>query len=149
MPEGMCLKSDGFASDLFDPASSLTLAQYSKEKGLPYLDVGYPIPVETFISYGLEFQRRFVKQLEPIDITTVKAVSDGFSLTTSDGEALNARKVVVAVGISHFAYLPPLLAGLPSDFVSHSSAHHDMAKFRGRRVAVIAPAPPPSTSLRS
>jgi thioredoxin reductase len=45
--------------------------------------------------------------------------------------------VVLAVGITHLAYMPPSLAGLPSDSVSHSFTHHDLEPFRGRKVVVI------------
>ena len=138
MPAGMHLKSDGFASDLYDPDSALTLAQYCKERALPYQDVGFPVPLELFTSYGLQFQQRFVPQVEETEIVSLAPVSAGFRLATATGETLTARKVVVAVGVSHFAYVPPLLASsLPQDFLTHSSAHHDVAAMRGRRVAII------------
>src|SRR5215467_389452 len=60
MPAGMHLKSEGFASNLSDPDEQFTLRRYSFERGLPYQDIGYPVPLETFIEYGLEFQRRLV-----------------------------------------------------------------------------------------
>jgi thioredoxin reductase len=43
----------------------------------------------------------------------------------------------VAAGITHFGYLPSFLADLPREQVTHSSAHRDLSKFRGRSVAVI------------
>jgi cation diffusion facilitator CzcD-associated flavoprotein CzcO len=64
MPKGMCLKSDGFASSLYDPDDSFTLAHFCRETGLPYQHSGLPIPLETFLSYGLAFQQRLVPQLE-------------------------------------------------------------------------------------
>jgi cation diffusion facilitator CzcD-associated flavoprotein CzcO len=48
MPKGMRLKSEGFASSLYDPDSKFTLAAYCKERGLAYADTGMPIPLETF-----------------------------------------------------------------------------------------------------
>jgi lysine/ornithine N-monooxygenase len=138
MPQGMHLKSDGFASDLYDPGSALTLAQYCKERALPYQDLGFPVPLEMFTSYGMEFQRRFVPQLEETEITSLSPVSDGFMLRTADGATLTARKVVVAAGVSHFAYIPAMLtAAIPRDSLTHSSAHHDVAALRGRKVAII------------
>src|SRR5215472_7729620 len=68
MPAGMCLKSEGFASSLSDPDGLFTLRRYSAEQGLPYQDVGYPVPLETFIRYALEFQRRLVPTLEETDV---------------------------------------------------------------------------------
>jgi thioredoxin reductase len=61
----------------------------------------------------------------------------GFTLTLEDGEDLNARRVVVAVGIGHFAWLPPILEGIPPALVTHSSDHHALDKFADREVAVI------------
>jgi len=44
---------------------------------------------------------------------------------------------VLAVGITHFDYVPENLASLPAEFLSHSSRHHDVEQFRGREVIVI------------
>jgi thioredoxin reductase len=138
MPAGMHLKSDGFASDLYDPASTLTLAQFCRQRALPYQDVGFPVPLELFTAYGMEFQRRFVPLVEETEITALTPESDAFRLTTGDGGTLTARKVVVAVGVSHFAYVPPTLASsLPQDSLTHSSAHQDVAVMRGRKIAII------------
>jgi cation diffusion facilitator CzcD-associated flavoprotein CzcO len=137
MPKGMLLKSEGFASSLYDPDSSFTLRQYCLENRVPYADVGLPVPVETFIAYGLEFQRRFAPHLEQTDITSVTRIPEGFALTTATGETLQARKVIVAAGISHFSYLPPFLMQLPSEYVTHSFYRNDLSEFDGRRVAVI------------
>jgi cation diffusion facilitator CzcD-associated flavoprotein CzcO len=38
------LKSDGFASSLYDPDSAFTLARYCQEQSLPYADVDLPVP---------------------------------------------------------------------------------------------------------
>lgn len=138
MPAGMHLKSDGFASDLYDPGSTLTLAKYCKQHGLPYQDLGYPVPLELFTAYGMEFQRRFVPQLEEKEITSLKPVSDGFLLTSADGATITARKVVVAAGVTHFGYVPPMFASsMPKESLTHSSAHQDVAAMRGRRIAII------------
>src|SRR5262245_42615097 len=55
MPRGMKLKSEGFASFLYDPESSFTLKKYCQKEQLPYADLGLPVPLETFTAYGLEF----------------------------------------------------------------------------------------------
>src|SRR5260370_23419970 len=58
MPKGMCLKSEGFASSLYDANLEFTLGTYCKRENLPYADIGLPVPLETFTKYGLEFQKR-------------------------------------------------------------------------------------------
>ena len=137
MPHGMCLKSDGFASNLYDPADSFTLEQYCTEQALPYQRSGLPIPLETFVGYGLEFQRRMVPHLEPVDVTHLSRVRGGFRLTTEDGGTLTARRVILAVGITHFAYTPPMLAALPPELSTHSSAYGDVRHFAGKVVVVV------------
>src|SRR5277367_6195664 len=72
MPKGMLLKSDGFASSLYDPGSTFTLRRYCQEMNLPYADVGLPVPLETFAAYGMEFQKRLVPMLEETNITAVR-----------------------------------------------------------------------------
>jgi len=137
MPEGMLLKSDGFASSLYDPDSAFTLRHYCAEKNLPYSDVGIPVSREIFVDYGLEFQKRMVPTLEETNITSVKRNPAGFELQAANGSTIYARKVILAAGITDFGYLPPLLADLPREKVTHSSHHHDLSKFSGQKVAVI------------
>ncbi len=137
MPRGMRLKSEGFASSLYDPNSSFTLGHYCQEKNIPYADIGLPVPIETFIGYGLEFQRRFVPELEEKHVVSVERTDSGFRLVLDDGEALAAGKIIVAAGISHFAYVPPILSTLPQTAVSHSSLHSDPGQFKDRDVAVV------------
>ncbi len=131
------LKSDGFASSLYDPDSAFTLARYCQEQSLPYADVGLPVPIETFVAYGLEFQKRFVAQLEETEVTTVTRIPGGFELATQTGETVRSKRVVVAAGITHFGYIPPMFRVLPQEFLTHSSDHKDVSSFEGRRVAVI------------
>lgn len=137
MPKGMFLKSDGFASSLYDPGSTFTLRHYCEEKSLSYADVGTPVPLETFVAYGMEFQKRFVPTLEETNITAVRHVSSGFELESADGNMMQARQVVVAAGLTHFSYMPDFLSDLPPEYVTHSFEHHDLSRFRGRVLAVV------------
>jgi cation diffusion facilitator CzcD-associated flavoprotein CzcO len=137
MPKGMFLKSDGFASGLYDPDGAFTLRHYCAETNQPYADVGIPVPLETFTAYGIEFQKRMVPSLEQVEITSVKSTPQGFEVTTETGERFPARRVVVAAGITHFGWLPPELTRLPREFATHSSAYGDLSPFKGRKVVVV------------
>lgn len=137
MPKGMHLKSDGFASSLYAPDPGFTIGEFCRRKGLPYDDTSQPVPLETFVAYGMEFQKRFVPDLEQKRVLSVERSAAGFTLEMEDGERFQARKVVVAIGIGKFARVPPILADLPEKFVSHSSAHSDLSGFRGREIAVV------------
>jgi thioredoxin reductase len=137
MPKGMLLKSDGFASTVADPTLNFTLKHFCAEKGIQYADLGTPVRLDTFSAYGLAFRDRLVPELEDTVVTELNRTPEGFTLRLEDGELVAARRVVLAVGITHFEYTPPGLTQLPADFVSHSFAHHDLEPFRGRKVAVI------------
>jgi hypothetical protein len=137
MPKGMHLKSEGFASSLYDPHSEYTLERHCRQKGIPYADVGLPVPLETFSSYGLEFQRKFVPGLERRPVVSLSRCAGGFQIGLEGGEVVKARKVVAAVGLSYFDYVPPVLSGLPEEFVTHSSRHSNPEVLRGREVAVV------------
>jgi thioredoxin reductase len=137
MPQGMCLKSDGYASTLYDPRQAFTLKRFCEENQLEYKHSGMPIPLETFVAYGLEFQKLMVPQLEPCDIRSVQQARGGFALETAHGERFTAKRVVLAVGIRHFTYMPPQLEGLPPEAVTHSFSYGEVAHFAGKRVLVV------------
>jgi thioredoxin reductase len=137
MPKGMSLKSDGFASNLSDPQGLLTLEKFCAERGIEYAHTTVPVRLDTFSSYGLTFKDRMVPELEDKMVTSIEQSADGFRLRLDDGEVLAARRVILAVGITHFEYVPSNLAHLPSEFVSHSFHHPDPSKFRNRNVVVI------------
>jgi thioredoxin reductase len=137
MPKGMRLKSEGFASSLADAKDEFTLGAYCKQEGLPYQDLHRPVPLETFVAYGLAFQKKFVSNLETTLVESIQPAGGDFELRLADGERVFARKVIVAVGIAKFAHVPSVFSGISPDLVSHSSAHGDLRRFKGREVAVV------------
>jgi cation diffusion facilitator CzcD-associated flavoprotein CzcO len=137
MPKGMSLKSEGFASCLYDPRDEFPLSVYCADKGIPYADVAIPVKLDTFIAYGMEFQKRFVPNLEKTQVTSVSKKGDHFELTTANGDVALAREVVVAAGIAHFARLPEFLKPVGNGVVSHSAEHSDLSGFKGKKVGVL------------
>jgi thioredoxin reductase len=136
MPVGMRLKSDGFASNLY-AGSSYTLKAYCAEQGLAYDDLQIPVPLETFVGYGLAFQKRFVPMLEEKRVVALARHGGAFDLTLDDGSRFTASRVVVACGINEYAYVPPEVSGLDAGLCSHASVHRELSVFAGKRVAVI------------
>lgn len=137
MPKGMMLKSDGFASNIYDPDEAFTLGKFCAEKGIKYSDAGQPVRLETFSAYGLAFTERLLPELEDKLVVGLDRISGGFNLRLDDGEVVTAQRVVLAVGITHFEYVPEKLAHLPVQFLTHSFRHADPEEFRGRSVVVI------------
>jgi thioredoxin reductase len=137
MPKGMQLKSDGFASDLYDPDRNYPIRKFCAEQGIAYNDWGIPVRLDTFVKYGHAFQKKHVPMLETIPVVNVSKTADGFEVSLENGERVAAHSVVMATGISFYDYVPESLAGLPAELCTHSHAHSDVSRFRGKRVAVI------------
>ena len=137
MPPGMLLKSDGFASNLSDPAREYPLGRFCSENGKPYADQGKPVPLETFVDYGVAFQKRMVPELEDDWVTGIARNGDGYELTLRGGGQARTRNIVLAVGITFYAYVPPELERLGSERVIHSADCCNGAQFSGKKVVVI------------
>jgi thioredoxin reductase len=133
----MLLKSEGCASSLSSPEPGCLLSDYCLERGVPYGDMGIPVPLETFVDYGLSFQRRLVPHLEQAGVDRITHSGRGYQVDLTTGETVDARRVVVAVGITHFARMPETFSHVHSDHITHSSAHRDFEEFAGRDVTVI------------
>jgi cation diffusion facilitator CzcD-associated flavoprotein CzcO len=137
MPADMMLKSDGFVSNLSSPAPGFTLKDYSSRNNLHYADQALPVSLKTFLAYSQWFREQQVPDLETRMVTNIARGTNGFIVTLDDGETFAARSVVLACGITWYAYTPSVLAPLPADVLSHSFDHREMDRFQGKEVAVI------------
>jgi pyridine nucleotide-disulfide oxidoreductase len=143
MPLGMYLKSTPLASSIAAPCRGSTLADFCTAMGEEPLAGHRPVPIESFIRYGLWFQRRHVPGVETTRVVRVARHASHFEVALDDGEELVTSNVVVATGLSGVERMPPELIGLRSggshatDLVSHSSEHQDLSRLAGRRVAVL------------
>jgi FAD-dependent urate hydroxylase len=137
MPAGMYLKSQGFASNLSDPAGTHTLEAFCRATDRPYKYYGLPVALDTFVAYGQWFAAEQVPNLEETLVTHLGQQGGQFELGLAGGETLRARRVVIAAGVEHFAYVPEPLASLPSEVCTHSSAHTDLSVFGGKQVIVV------------
>jgi hypothetical protein len=134
MPKGMKLRSPWPATHIADPDNLLTLDAYSSVSCMGRPD---PLPLEDFVRYGEWFWKTALPDLDPRRVTKVAAAARGFWLTLEDGGTLQARRVVIAMGLANQEYRPPEFEGLPPHFVSHTADHADLGPFAGKRVAVI------------
>lgn len=137
MPKDMLLKSDGFASNLYDPGGELTLGKFCAERQIEYSDTRISVKLDTFVRYGLAFKDRFVAELENKTVVGLEKDLSGYRLELNTGELLRAAQVVLAVGITHFSHIPEAIRSLPERFVSHSYQRQEVNKFRGLSVVVI------------
>ncbi|HEY1630054.1 MAG TPA: NAD(P)-binding domain-containing protein [Rhizomicrobium sp.] len=136
MPRTMQLKSEGLASSLSSPKDGSRLEHYCAAHDLAYRDHDLPVGLDQFNAYATSFAERFVPELEDTLVTGLVRDGEDFALTLATGERLTARKVVMAVGITSFAYTPQMLSGLGAR-VSHSWDHRDAGQFAGKDVVVL------------
>jgi hypothetical protein len=134
MPVGMCLRSNWDASHIADPAHQLTLDYFRHQSGNHF---SKPIPVERFIEYGRWYQARAVPNVDRRQVQSVVGAPRGFKITLNDGEEFTSRRVIIAAGISQFAYRPEEFSGISSSLASHTSEHNDLREFRGKKVLVV------------
>jgi len=134
MPVGMLLRSGWAASHIPDPNGSLTLETYRTASRNHF---STPVPLDRFVDYGLWYQRQAAPDLDRRKIVRVEVDAKGFRLTFEVGEAVLARRVVVAAGIGSFAWRPAQFAHLPNSLASHTSEHRDFQRFVAKKVLVV------------
>jgi thioredoxin reductase len=137
MPAGMHLKSDGFASHLYDPKGEYTLKQHCALHNIEYADLGVPVSLELFVSYGVAFQKKLVPSLQEVRVTKVRRTQGVFELALATGEQLRAKRVIIATGLNDVEYMPEVLKALPATLRSHSAQIADVTVFRGKQVVVL------------
>lgn len=137
MPRGMYLKSEGFASNISDPARAYTLERYCAEHGIEYGPLAAPIALDTFVGYGDWFRKCAVPGLRVQRVGRMRMYDGGFRLQLDAGDTLRARRVVVASGMQGFAYLPGELGRLSSRRATHCFDYLEPERARGLDVAVL------------
>jgi cation diffusion facilitator CzcD-associated flavoprotein CzcO len=134
MPRGMFLRSPWAASHIGHPSSRFSLDAFERTRSSR---IGRPVPLGDFIAYGHWFREQASPDIDERQVSRVDRLDDGFRVVLEDGEMVLGDRVVVAAGISAFAFRPSEFASVPEELASHSSDHADLGRFQGRRVAVV------------
>jgi len=134
MPVGMLLRSNWTATQIADPSRSLTLEAF---QAATKTRLSTPVPLDSFVKYGLWYQREAVPDVDQRKVLQVGPDSAGFRLTLEGGSTVKCRRVVVAAGIGSFAWRPDGFETLPVPLVSHTSAHRDFKQFAGKTILVV------------
>ena len=137
MPPGVKLRSEPYGSDMSAPGPGYNVAAYCRQNGFDYVDRLGPLSIERWLGYADWYTGQLVPDVTDVTVTGITAADGGFQVALAGAAPLSARQVVVATGILPYAVRPDELSGLPADLVSHTSDHHDLSRFRGRRVAVV------------
>ena len=137
MPQGMTLKSERFASNLWDPARRFTLQRYSEIHRVPYQAVGSPLSLDLFLRYADWFKQQAVGEVHDAKVAQLVSRTGGFELAFTDGRRLTTRRVVLATGHMAFRALPAQLSALPEPLALHSTRMGDPKTYAGRDVTII------------
>lgn len=137
MPEGMLLKSERFASNLWDPQRRYTLKRYCQTQGLPYQPVGSPVSLAQFLEYAEWFRQQAVGDPLDVRVSGLRRTNGGFGVQLADGTSFTTRRVVLATGHMPYRVVPPELSHLPEPLVVHSTRIGDIRSYAGREVCVI------------
>jgi FAD-dependent urate hydroxylase len=137
MPRGMLLKSERFASNLWDPERRYTLRRYFEAQKVPYQPIGHPLSLEQFLEYAEWFRQHTAVEPRDVKVTELRRAPGGFRLTLADGSAFTSRSTVLATGQMAFRRLPPELAAVSEPLVMHSTRIGDVRSYCGRDVCVI------------
>jgi FAD-dependent urate hydroxylase len=134
MPRKMLLRSRIEASNIAAPQNHLSLEAYAMaiRRKIPE-----PLPIEDFIAYGEWFQKRVVPNIDVRQVQNLAHEGTVFDLTMNDGERIQAKSVILSLGIGSFSFRPEQFAGLPRELAPHSSDLNDLSRFAGKRVVVI------------
>jgi lysine/ornithine N-monooxygenase len=135
MPPDMLMRSTWERSNLSDPGQKGRLVDWADETGEPRVE---PLPLRRFLEYSAWFQERFVPEVDEASIVQVEAASTGgFHLRTSAGDELDARRIVLSVGVTPFPVLPRALRGVPEDRLSFAVERQEFSPLRDLRVLLV------------
>ena len=135
MPAGMYLRS---ACDWhLDPAGVHTIDNFLAERGQTAKEVE-PLSLEFYLSYVEWFQKQKKITSLPLHVERLDVSNGDFIATTMDGDAINARNVVIAPGFTHFTNIPAeLRSRLPPGRFVHTCDFVDFSSARGKRYLII------------
>jgi cation diffusion facilitator CzcD-associated flavoprotein CzcO len=134
MPRGLLLRSAWDETSLSAPHGRGSLDEWVVATGSVRAE---PIAVEVFEAYAAWFRERFAGPGVDSDVVHLARERDGrFVLTTEDGATWTAAAVVLALGVTPFAYVPPPFDALPRSVVA--TPHDDQPASRaGERLVVV------------
>lgn len=137
MPQGMILKSEPFASNLWDPNRRFTFERYCTEKGLPYQPVGRPLALSSFLEYAEWFRQHAAGESRDERIAGIRRNKSDLSMELADGTTVTSRRIILATGHMAFRVVPPQLSHLPEPLLLHTTRIGNAKTYAGRDLTII------------
>lgn len=101
------------------------------------VDRSGPIPLREFLAYAEWFCEEYVGELDRTDVASIEPAGDGFVVSTTGGDRVEARSVVLAVGVTPFAYVPSTLAGRLDGRVRFALDVRNFEPLAGKEILVL------------
>jgi FAD-dependent urate hydroxylase len=134
MPPNMFIRTLLEYTNLSDPDILFTLNRFQEERGL---DLSYPLPRSIFVDYGKWFIEKSDISIEKVFIKNIIKDNCYFVLETENKNFVDAKNVIIAVGLTNTQYIPSVLAHLPKEFLSHTADNTRFEQFKNQHVVVI------------
>jgi lysine/ornithine N-monooxygenase len=134
MPPDMLLRSDWEETSLSAPGDRGAIDLWARATGEGREE---PIPLQKFLRYADWFRHTFVRESDPADVAQLDRANGRFRITTTAGDEVDARRVVVAVGVTPFPYAPPPFQAAMGDGVAFAIERQDYGAYAGGRVVVV------------
>jgi FAD-dependent urate hydroxylase len=134
MPQDMLLRSDWEETSLSAPEDRGAIDVWARVSGEAREE---PIPLAKFLRYADWFRHTFVRESDPADVERLERADATFRVTTTAGEEVDARRVVVAVGVTPFPYAPPPFGAAMGEGIAFAIERQDYSAYEGGRVVVV------------
>jgi thioredoxin reductase len=138
MPKGLILRSD--CNWHLDPLNIHTIHHYLRAKNLTPAEVE-PLSLEFYLSYTKWFQEQKQLEAHPAFVQRLdhaNAANHTFEATLDDGEIIQAKNVLLALGFRYFKHIPAELATIfPARRFSHTCDLVNFAQLHGKRILII------------
>lgn len=134
MPQDMLMRSHWDETKLSCPGDVGTLHHWGAEVGIERQE---PLPLQLFLRYSEWFRERFVPEADPANVSRIERTNGSFAVTTSAGDSVEAKRLVLAVGVMPFPRVPAPLAGIEDDRIAFGVEPSVFDGLSGKRVVVL------------
>ena len=124
----------------WDSLRLFTPARYNGLPGMPFPGERYSLPTKDEVA---EYLKAYAERFDlPVRLRTrvssVRRNGETYTISTTGGESLGARSIIVATGANQQPYVPTFAAALPSEIVQlHSSGYRRPSQLPAGRVLVV------------
>lgn len=137
MPHFMVLRSPFVASSIYNPEPGFQLEDYFRETGRTS-NKREKLSLKIYLRYLDWYLAKAALNILPQTVESLtRAASGAFTAITRDGQQIQARTAIVAVGNLPFTAIPDQFSAVNKQFYSHTSEVIDFAPFAGKKVLVV------------